>query len=402
MNLPTSEPLPSDEEKNLPPARRRRKQRMILPIETSERAEFVDDIAQRLTPPAEFFLFSGLAGLVLATALLMDSPALYVLAALISPFLAPVIGLSLAVMLGSVRYFLRSLGAFAIGSLLVFVLGCLGGALAGLLQVPTGGIPGVQFLQAIYHSHFSWPDFLVLTLGAGMTAYQSARSTQSKPLIASAALAYELYLPLGVAGFGLLSGIPHLWPDGLIVFAVYLAWTALIGVAMLLVIGLRPTNFFGYSLGSTIILFSVVAVVAFSGLTTALGTQAAMPLSSPTLTPTITLTPTLTATPVPPTPSSTPTHTLVPTETPTLTVSPVPTLAMAVINAKQNGGANVHSKPEFLAPVVKILGNGWPVEVYPDAVKSEGVIWRKIRTSDGVEGWIWETLILTETPKPGW
>jgi uncharacterized membrane protein len=402
MNLPTSEPLPSDEEKNLPPARRRRKQRMILPIETGERAEFVDAIAQRLTPPAEFFLFSGLSGLVLATALLMNSPALYVLAALIAPFLAPVIGMSLAVMLGSVRYFLRALGAFAIGSLLVFVLGCLSGALAASMLVPTSTMPALQFLQAIYHSHFSWPDFLVLTLGAGMTAYMSARSGQAKPLVASAALAYELFLPLGVAGFGLLSGIPHLWPDGLIVFAVYLAWTALIGVAMLLIIGLRPTNFFGYSLGSTILLLSIVAVIAFSGLSTALGTQAAMPLSSPTPTPTITLTPTITDTPIPPTPSSTPTHTLVPTETPTLTVSPVPTLALAVINAKQNGGANVHSKPEFLAPVVKILGNGWPVEVYPDAVKSEGVIWRKIRTSDGIEGWIWETLILTSTPKPGW
>jgi uncharacterized membrane protein len=402
MNLPTSEPLPSDEEKNLPPARRRRKQRMILPIETGERAEFVDAIAQRLTPPAEFFLFSGLAGLVLATALLMNSPALYVLAALIAPFLAPVIGMSLAVMLGSVRYFLRALGAFAIGSLLVFVLGCLGGALAASMLVPASSMPALQFLQAIYHSHFSWPDFLVLTLGAGMTAYQSAHSAQSKPLVASAALAYELYLPLGVAGFGLLSGVPHLWPDGLIVFAVYLAWTALIGVAMLLIIGLRPTNFFGYSLGSTIILLSVVAVVALSGLTTALGTQAAMPIMSPTPTPTFTLTPTVTRTPVPPTPSSTPTHTLVPSATTTVTISPVPTLAMAVINAKGDSGANVHSKPEFLAPIVKILGNGWPVEVYPDAVKSEGVIWRKIRTSDGVEGWIWETLILTATPKPGW
>jgi uncharacterized membrane protein len=402
MNLPTSEPLPSDEEKNLPPARRRRKQRMILPIETSERAEFVDEIAQRLTPPAEFFLFSGLAGVVLATALLMDSPALYVLAALIAPFMAPVIGLSLAVMLGSVRYFLRSLGAFAIGSLLVFVLGCLGGALAGALQVPNPGIPDGQLLQAVYHAHFSWPDFLVLTLGAGMTAYLSARSSQSKPLVASAALAYELYLPLGAAGFGLLSGTPHLWPDGLIVFAVYLAWTALIGVAMLLIIGLRPTNFFGYSLGSTIILLSVVAVIAFSGFSTALGTRVAMPLSSPTPTPTVTITPTITNTPVPPTPTLTPTNTLVPTATTTLTISPVPTLAIAVINAKGDSGANIHSKPEFKAPIVKILSNGWPVQVYPDAVKSEGVIWRKVRTSDGVEGWIWETLILTATPKPGW
>jgi uncharacterized membrane protein len=395
MNLPTSEPLPSDEDKNLPPARRRRKQRMILPGETSERAEYVDEIAQRLIPPAEFFLFSGLVGLVLAAALLMDSPALYVLAALISPFMAPVVGLSLAVMLGSVRYFLRSLGAFAIGSLLVFVLGALAGALAGML-------PELRIMQAVFHTHFSWPDFLVLTLGAGMTAYLSVRLAQSKPLVASAALAYELYLPLGAAGFGLTSGMPNLWPDGLIVFAVYLAWTALIGVAVLLVLGLRPTNFFGYSLGSTILLLSIVAAIALSGLTTALDTQVAMPLSSPTPTPTITLTPTLTDTPVPPTPSFTPTHTLVPTATTTLTVSPVPTLALAVINAKEQGGANIHSKPEFNAPVVRILGNGWPVEVYPDAVNSEGVIWRKIRISDGVEGWIWETLILTATPKPGW
>jgi uncharacterized membrane protein len=368
---------------------------MILPIETSERAGYIDDIAERLIPSAEFFLFSGLAGLVLATALLMDSPALYVLAALISPFLAPVVGLSLAVMLGSVRYFLRSLGAFAIGSLLVFVLGSLGGAVAGML-------PGLKLVQAVFHAHFSWPDFLVLTLGAAMTVYMSARSPQSKSSVASAALAYELYLPLGAAGFGLTSGIPNLWPDGLIVFAVYLAWTALIGVAVLLVVGLRPTNFFGYSLGSTILLFSVVAVIALSGFSTALGTQVAMPLSSPTVTPTVTLTPTVTDTPVPPTPTSTPTHTLVPTETITLTVSPVPTLALAVINAKENGGANVHSKPGFSSPVVKTLGNGWPVEVYPDAVNSGGVIWRKIRTSDGVEGWIWESLILTATPKPGW
>ena len=402
MNLPTSEPLPSDEEKNLPPARRRRKQRMILPIETGERAEYVDEIAQRLTPSAEFFLFSGLAGLVLATALLMDSPALYVLAALISPFLAPVVGLSLAVMLGSVRYFLRSLSAFAIGALLVFVLGALSGALASTLLGSTGSGAGLKLIQAVSHAHFSWPDFLLLTLGAGMTVYMSARSTTSKPSVASAALAYELFLPLGTAGFGLTSAVPHLWPDGLIVFSVYLAWTALIGVAMLLVVGLRPTNFFGYSLGSTILLFSVVAVIALSGLTTALGTQVAMPLSSPTPTPTVTLTPTVTHTPVPPTITLTPTHTLVPTETITITVSPVPTLALAVINAKEQGGANIHSKPEFKAPVVKILRNGWPVEVYPDAVNSEGVIWRKIRTSDGVEGWIWESLILTATPKPGW
>ena len=45
----------------------------------------------------------------------------------------------------------------------------------------------------------------------------------------SAALAYELYVPLALAGFGLGSQVPHLWPDGLVVFALHLAWSALLG-----------------------------------------------------------------------------------------------------------------------------------------------------------------------------
>ena len=56
----------------------------------------------------------------------------------------------------------------------------------------------MHFLQAIYHSHFSWPDFVVLTLGAGVTAYQSARSSEAKPLVAGAGTGMLLNLPLGV------------------------------------------------------------------------------------------------------------------------------------------------------------------------------------------------------------
>ena len=393
MNLPTSEPL--DDKNDLPPARRRRQQRLVAPLDPGDRAQLLDELALQMTPPADFYLFSALAGLVIGMAILVDAPALYVLGALISPFMAPVIGLSLAVMVGSVRYFIRSLGGFLIGSLIVFIIGMLAGYV-------TPAFPQLHFSQAVFHAHFSWADFLLLTLGAVLTTYLAARNPQAKPLVASAALAYELYIPLCVAGFGLASGSPGLWPDGLVVYAVNLAWVALIGMLVLLAVGLRPSKLFGYSLGSTILLFAVITLIALSGFSAAVSTQIAMPPQTSTVTPTFTFTPIPSSTPVPPTPSHTPTQTPVPSATLTPTISPVPTLAIAKINAKELGGANVHTKPQFMAPVIRILANGWSVEVYPDAMRSEGVIWRKIRMADGVEGWIWESLLITATPKPGW
>jgi uncharacterized membrane protein len=395
MNLPTSEPLPQDDDKDLPPARRRRKQRMIIPTEPNERGEFLDEIARRMTPSVDYFLFSLLAGLVLVSAILLDSPALFVLAALLAPFMAPAVGLSLAVMVGSNRFFVTSFVAILIGGLLFFGMGTLAGLAANQL-------PGLVFSQAQYHSHFSLPDLLLLTLGAGLTVYLAVNSSQSRPLVASVALAYELFIPLGVAGFGLTSGVPNLWPDGLIVFSVHLVWVAVIGTVVLVIVGLRPMNLFGYSLGSTIFLALILASIAISGLGTAFSTRSALPSLTPTLTSTVTPSPTLTLTPIPPTLPLTATNTLIPTQTLTLTISPEPTLALANINAKELGGANVHTKPEFKSPVVRILSNGWPIEVYPEATRNEGVIWRKIRTSDGTVGWIWESLIVTVTPKPGW
>ena len=42
---------------------------------------------------------------------------------------------------------------------------------------------------------------------------------ERSPAAPNIALVYTLYLPLVVAGFGLGSSAPHLFPDGLVVFA---------------------------------------------------------------------------------------------------------------------------------------------------------------------------------------
>lgn len=394
MTLPTTEPIKPDEGSNLPPARRRRQRRSLIPAAGRARVEFLDDLSERVTPSLDFFLFSLLAGLVLGAGLLLDAPALIVLAALLAPFMAPVIGTSLASVVGSVRYFFMSLGSMSIGSLLIFLCGTLAGWLTKLL-------PGQSHLysQPIYHAHFTLADFIVLTIGAALTVYLIVRAPQNRPLVASAALAYELFIPLGVAGFGLTSGVPNLFPDGLIVFAVHLAWAALIGAAMLAILGLRPGNFFGYTLSTTLVLVGLAAVIVLTGVGTAFGAHLALP---PTASQTPSLTPTLTLTPRPPTGTLTATNTLIPTTTPTRTITPEPTPVWAKIRSILGDGAVVHSEPGYQTKVIKSLVNTSMVQVMPDTTVKDGVIWRKIRMADGLEGWIWEALLQTATPKPGW
>ena len=237
MTVPTSERLPADDDKSIPPARRRRRKRMILPGSTSEKTAFLEELAHQTTPSFDFYLFSIVAGLILGIAILVDSQAFFVLAALACPYMAPVIGLSLASVFGSSRFFFRTLGGAITSSGIIFFIG----ALTGLV---TRFWPHATFDQAPLHAFFSWPDIVILTCGAIISTVQIVRHPKQKPLVASVALAYEIYLPVGVAGFGLVSGLSNLWPDGLIVFAVHLAWAALIGTLTFAVLGLRPKTIF--------------------------------------------------------------------------------------------------------------------------------------------------------------
>jgi hypothetical protein len=393
MTLPTSEPVQPDRDDHASAARRRRQKRLIVPRSADEKSTFVAELAQRVTPSFEFLLFSLLAGLILIAAILLNSPALFILAAIASPFMAPVIGLSLASIIGSRTFFIQSLGAILLGSLLVFTCGALAGWFAYEFQ-------GLNLQQAQLHAHFTWPDFLLVTVGSVFTTYFVMRSPQQKPLVPSVALAYELYLPVGVAGFGLTSQIPDLWPDGLIVFGVYLAWSALIGVAVLAALGFRPLISIGYTIGASLVMIGMAILVVVSGLEAAARFHIAQPPPTPTRTATITLTPTITNTPVPPTITLTPTNTLVPSLTPTLSGTPAPTPVWAQVFAAQYGGAMVRREPGFQGASMMSLMNGNIVQILPETTVVEGVTWVQVKTGDGKIGWIVRSLLVTATPLP--
>ncbi len=58
-------------------------------------------------------------------------------------------------------------------------------------------------------------------------------------------LAYEFFLPISAAGFGLGSGISHIWPNGLLVFFVHFAWATMFGIITLIAMRFMPSNLQG-------------------------------------------------------------------------------------------------------------------------------------------------------------
>jgi hypothetical protein len=386
--------IPDDPE-NLPPARRRRARRLLAPVDPGDRASSLDRVAHRASPSFDFFLFSLLSGAGIAVGFLLDEPALLVLGALLAPLMGPVVGLSLGTLVGSLRFFFRSVIGLAIGGLFVFAVGYLAG------YAITPWLPR-ELALAHRYAQLAWPNFVLIALGAGLASAAMVRSERNATL-PSVALAYGLFLPLCAAGIGLGSGLENLWPDGLVVFALHLAWAVLIGAIVLGILGFRPLTLFGYTLGGAVILAAVVLAIALGGLGAVFTAGVALPTLAPTLTPTDTATAPLTLTPLPPTSTQTSTVTATTTRTATVTITPSPTPILALVVAGESGGAHLRQEPGFASPSLAVLTNGTILQVFPDLPVQEGSgIWVHVETQDGVEGWILQSLLVTATPAPNW
>src|SRR4030042_3339161 len=126
MSFFQTHPIPDDPDQ-LPPARRRRIYRLLVPLDADQRAAFLGELAHRTSPTFDFFLFSLLSAVVLSLGLLLDTPALLLLGILVAPVMSPVIGLAFGTVTGSLRFFFRSFVGLLIGGALVFTAGALVG-----------------------------------------------------------------------------------------------------------------------------------------------------------------------------------------------------------------------------------------------------------------------------------
>ena len=149
-----------------------------------------------------------IAGLILGVGYLLDSQTILLLGVLVVPLLSPWVGLVLAPVTGSLGFFIQTL----IGIAISFGLIIGSGYLAGKIHL---AYPPLSSLQATMHSHLWWPDIGLVVLGSIMLVAAFIRS-EKRPIIPSVMLAYELALPLSVAGFGYGSGNQAYWFNGII------------------------------------------------------------------------------------------------------------------------------------------------------------------------------------------
>jgi hypothetical protein len=239
----------------------------------------------------------------------------------------------------------------------------------------------------------------VVGIGAVLTTVTIVQEKRH-PGIPSTAVAYGLYLPLAAAGFGLGSGIPHLWPDGLVLFAIHLSWAALVGAITLAFMGFRPLTLFGYSIGGVIALGAIILALAFFGVGMVFQGDLAQPTETPTLTPSQTPTLTPSPTPVPPTATLTPTLTPTATLTPTYTLTPSPTPVEARVNS--NAGIVIREAPRIDSLVVTRASNGSIVQLLGESeVDNFGNTWLLVLDlKTDIQGWVRSGLVITATPAP--
>ena len=398
-------------------ARRRRAQRRAyFPTDEEGRAELFEHLARRAFPSYELFVFALVAGVIIGLGYFFNAQALLIFGILVAPLLTPWVGAALAIVAGAFRLFAQTLAALLVGSLIIFLGGLLAGFASRTFQPLT-------FNEAFTHSRLWWPDLVVLTIAAILITISFVRS-ESRPYLPSALLAYELFLPLGAAGFGLGSGISGLWPQGLFVFLVYLAWATFFGMITLFFLRFYPNSLGGMVFTGIILIALIAIVTTYTGFGNWMMRQAGLATPEPAgvIAPTSTLfaIPSSTQPPTPAqatsgtinltvTPSQTPKATLTTvaladTETPTSTVTAEPTPILAIIRASEGGGAFIREKPG--GTVLVTLGNGSVVTIIPnDLQEVKGVIWVHVFTTANdtrVDGWMIQTVLQTATPLADW
>jgi hypothetical protein len=414
--------------------RRRASRREMFPADAEGQAALISALSRRAYPSIELFVFSLVCGAILGLGFLLDSQAVLLLGILITPLMTPWVGFLLAILTGSPRFLFETLMALFVSAVIVFLGGLLTGFAARLF------LP-ITLTNVFIHARLWLPALIVLAIGA-ITLVASFARSEDKPFLPSVIIAYAFYLPINAGGFGLGSGVPGIWPQGILVFAVHFALASVLGLLTLFAIKLRPTTQGILFSGVTLLIFTGILVI-FMG--------AGWPSSKTAViaTPTLRATPTMQASALPsvlpsliatttsiPLPSSTFTsapvkvdttetvavaftqaakmsstmplitftNTVPATQTPTLapaTVTSTPQSIPGTVGASEGGGANLRQTPN--GKYLMTLDNGTIVEIYPDFRKVNDVAWVHVfltRNGQRIEGWLLESVVSYATPAP--
>ena len=230
-----------------------------VPKDSEGQSALIASLARRAYPSYELFIYALICGAVLGLGFLLDSQAILLFGILLAPLMTPWVGMLLAIVTGSIKFFFETLAALLISAALIFISALLAG-FASRIFLP------LTFNNAFIHSHLWGPELVILTFGAILLTASFVRS-EEKPFLSSVLIAYAFFLPLSAGAFGLGSGVPGIWPTGILVSLLYLGWATVFGLLTLFVLRFKPSMgglIFAILLGLVIIVAVWIALIGIS------------------------------------------------------------------------------------------------------------------------------------------
>jgi len=386
MNQPNPEGPPSED--RLTRARRRRVERKLRELHADERDKMVGQINQEEKLRLTQLFQSLLAGVVIGLGLCYGQFVLVLAGILLAPRMSSILGLAMAATLGSTTTFLRNLLLLTIKSM-VFAVG-----VAVVIWFTRD--QGILTEWDPSHAQLSYLDFALVLFGSIILTSKFVEDKQSASL-ASAAIAYEIWLPLGTVVLGLFGVRSDLIWGALLTFCLHLTWAVAASVSVLIALGFRPLERKAKSYLVTVILMSFV--VLFSMLSLGGAILVVTPIPTPTITPSPAI----------------PTHTSPPTRTGTATMQPPPTASATASPTTTEPPTTTPTPPRGVifgtggfGVMLRESPNGAPlgglfddtrVQVIGGPLLIEDTVWWQIRTENGEEGWILGEFLITATPE---
>ena len=432
-------------------ARMRYLKRGIFSNPDSARKLYFNDLSHRLIPSLSFYIFAIISGLACGVAFMLNSKELIVLTLALIPYMGPFFGLSLSFTAGSFSFLWKSFLKFLLAAAL-FVLSAFG--IGGIGQT-------YNQLSAETIQYFSTVQVMILiitAISAFLAVFYITNNPQQIPQALSNGAMFGVLLPLGLAGYCLSLRITEPLLPSLQCSLIYalvgltaatlafcirrlflpkaasLILTCLVFAACtvflldffriiqvdfskkilaakesVIALVLRPTETPTLTPTSTSTLTQTATNTATFTPTNTLTPIPPTSTLTATHTPTNSATPTHTLTPIPPTSTatatntptktSTPTRTLRPSKTPTITFTPSPTIIYGIVFVPNDVGLLVRERPGFGANVMKSQNNGSLLEIIGEETQiADGMTWIHVRTNDGSEGWVSQSLLRTATP----
>ncbi len=210
-------------------------------IDEKEKTRAVRELIEKSTPDFDYFFMLILSVLMATFGLLAGSESIVIGAMLLTPLLAPIMGLSLGTSMSHHPLILRSLST--IGYSVAFSVGA---AIAGAFLFSVGNLSGGINEVILARSQPSLLFFIVAVISGFAVAYTTVRPNLSSTL-PGVAIAVALIPPLAVFGIGIAMLNPSIIAGSMVMFLINVIGIVFAGMATFSLMDVHHKSFIAES-----------------------------------------------------------------------------------------------------------------------------------------------------------